>query len=70
MVGFGVYIIKSFFAPLAWAAILAFVTRPVNQRLISLYGARNTIAATISTILLIILLVVPVIFYLLICKEN
>jgi predicted PurR-regulated permease PerM len=70
MVGFGVYIIKSFFAPLAWAAILAFVTRPVNQRLISLCDARNTIAATISTILLIILLVVPVIFYLLICKEN
>lgn len=35
MVGFGVYIIKPFFAPLAWAAILAFVTRPVNQKLIS-----------------------------------
>jgi len=64
MVGFGVYIIKPFFASLAWATILAFVTRPVNQKLISLCCERNTIAATISTILLIVLLVVPVLFLL------
>ncbi|GDX39207.1 AI-2E family transporter [Methylocystaceae bacterium] len=64
MVGFGIYIIKPFFAPLAWAAILAFVTRPVNQKLISLCGTKHTVAATISTILLIFLLVVPVLFML------
>jgi predicted PurR-regulated permease PerM len=64
MVGFGIYVIKPFFAPLAWAAILAFVTDPAYRRILRLSGDKPSIAATIATVLLIVLLVVPVLFLL------
>jgi predicted PurR-regulated permease PerM len=64
MVGFGIYVIKPFMAPLAWAAILAFVTDPAYRRILRLSGDKPSIAATIATVLLIVLLVVPVLFLL------
>ena len=64
MVGAGIYVVRPFFAPLAWAAILAFVTEPAYRRILRASGGKATLAATIATVLLIVLLAVPVLFLL------
>ena len=58
--GLGFYVVKPFLAPLAWAAVLAYVTGPAYQRILRLLRNRSSLAATVSTLLLIIGLVVPV----------
>ncbi|WP_036264371.1 AI-2E family transporter [Methylocapsa aurea] len=60
VVGLGLFVVKPFLAPLAWAAILAYVTDPAHRRILRLSGDRPTLAATVTTLLLIIVLVVPV----------
>lgn len=60
VVGLGLFVIKPFLAPLAWAAILAFVTFPSYRRILKLSGDRPALAAMVATLLLIVILVVPV----------
>ena len=64
MVGLGYWVISPFLAPIAWAAILAFVTWPAYRRLRQPAEPRRSAAALIMTALLIILLVVPVLWML------
>jgi predicted PurR-regulated permease PerM len=64
MVGLGVLVVKPFLAPLAWAAILAFVTSPAYRRILRLSREKPSLAASITTTALLILLVVPVLFLL------
>jgi len=60
MIGLGAIVISPFWAPLAWAAILAHATDAPYRRSLRLCGQRRNLAAAISTILLIVLIVVPV----------
>lgn len=63
-VGLGFYVVKPFLAPLAWAAVLTYVTGPAYQRILRLFRNRSSLAAAVSTLLLILGLVVPVSFLL------
>lgn len=54
-------IIAPFLNLLIWGSILAIAFRPLHQRLAGLLGGRNTLAASIVSVLLIALLVVPVV---------
>jgi predicted PurR-regulated permease PerM len=56
----GYYVVKPFLAPLAWAAVLAYVTAPVYQRILCQLRNHSSLAATVSTLLLIIGLVAPI----------
>lgn len=52
-------IVEPFLVPLAWAAILSFVTWPAYQRLLTWTRGRATLAATLMTCLLAIVLIGP-----------
>src|SRR3989338_8944877 len=56
-------IFSSFFEPLFWACVLAFVFHPVFLRLKKIFGGHETPAALL-TVLLIILTVVPLLMIL------
>lgn len=60
MIGLGAIVISPFWAPLAWAAILAHATDATYRRILRLCGQRRNLAAAVTTILLIVLIVVPV----------
>lgn len=60
MIGLGAVVISPFWAPLAWAAILAHATDSAYRRSLHLCGQRRNLAAAVTTILLIVLIVVPV----------
>ena len=60
----GFFVVKPFLAPLAWAAVLAYVTAPAYQRILRVFGNRPSLAATVATLLLIVVLAVPVSFLL------
>ncbi len=59
---FQFYVIFSvFLVPLSWAALLALVFYPVNERLVTLLRGRQTVAAFLLTTLVIALVMVPTI---------
>lgn len=55
---------QALFAPLAWAAVLAYATAPAYQRILRAFGTRPSLAAAVATLLLIMVLAVPVSFLL------
>lgn len=59
---FQFYVIFSvFLGPLTWAALLALVFYPVNERLVTLLRGRYTVAAFLLTTLVILVVMVPTI---------
>jgi len=59
---FQFYVIFSvFLVPLTWAALLALVFYPINERLVPLLRGRHTVAAFLLTTLVILLVMVPTI---------
>jgi len=64
MVGLGFVVVKPFLTPVAWAAILAYVTGPYYMRIRRLCGNRPSLAATIATLVLMVVLIVPASFLL------
>src|SRR5690606_38527536 len=52
-------ILLPFLAAILWAAILAFATWPIYQRLARLVGGRPGLAATLMTLGIVLILVVP-----------
>lgn len=65
IIGLGFIVIRPFLASLAWAAILAFVTLPAHRRILRLFNKRPSLAAAVTTLLLIVILFVPASFLLL-----
>ena len=64
MVWLGFVVVKPFLTPVVWAAILAYVTGPYHVRMRRVCGNRPSLAATIATLVLMVVLVVPVSFLL------
>lgn len=64
IVGLGFFVIKPFLSPLGWAAMLAYVTAPLYRRILRLSRNRPALAASVTTILLIVVLLLPVSFLL------
>ena len=52
-------ILSPFLIPVAWAAILAFVTWPLRTRLLSLFGGRVNLTAAVMTFILAATLIGP-----------
>ena len=56
-------VVNSFLVPILWAAILAYATWPVYHRLLELLQGRANLAASIMTLLLTTLIVLPMIWF-------
>jgi predicted PurR-regulated permease PerM len=60
LIGLGVQVVRPFWAPLAWAGIIAYVASPVYRKILLLLKGRASLAATIATLLAIVLLLAPI----------
>ena len=52
-------VLQPFIVPVIWAGILAFVTWPLHERMVVWVGGRRAVAASIMTVLLSMLILVP-----------
>jgi len=64
MIGLGIQVVAPFWAPIAWAAILAYVTTPIYQRILRLLNGRPSLAAGVMTTVMLVILLVPASFLL------
>ena len=64
MIGLGIQVVAPFWAPIAWAAILAYVTTPIYQRILRLLNGRPSLAAGVMTTIMLVILLVPTSFLL------
>jgi predicted PurR-regulated permease PerM len=62
LIGGCFFVLRPFISALLWAVILSFSTWPVYQWLVKLLKGRKTLAATVMTVLLTAILVVPILF--------
>jgi predicted PurR-regulated permease PerM len=60
LLGLGYLVVRPFWAPLAWAAILAYLTTPIYRRILRLLEGRPSLAAGVATTLALAVLLVPV----------
>lgn len=54
-------VLKFFIIPVVWAAILAYITWPIYQRILNVFKQRANISALLMTLLLLIVIGVPLI---------
>ena len=59
LIGWSFRILDPFITPVIWAAILAVALYPLQQRLKKLLGNRGGLAATIITLLMLALIILP-----------
>src|SRR3989442_6389475 len=52
-------VLRPFLVPLAWAAILAFATWRISERVRHALGGRSALAAALMTALVVLLIVIP-----------
>jgi predicted PurR-regulated permease PerM len=64
MMGLGLQVVRPFLTPLAWAAILAYLTTPGYRRILRLLKGRPSLAAGLTATLVIVILLVPLLFLL------
>ena len=62
--GLTFWVLSPFFASLAWAGILAYVTWPVHQRLLNRFPARQNIVALVMTLGVAAMLLLPLVWVL------
>jgi len=55
-------VLRPFFAPLAWAGVLAYASWPLSERLRLRCGGRDTLAASLSTLLAALTLFAPLLW--------
>jgi len=63
-------ILSPFLIPVAWAAILAFVTWPLRTRLLSLFGGRVNLTAAVMTFILAATLIGPLAWLLVVLQSE
>jgi predicted PurR-regulated permease PerM len=63
-------VLQPFLVPLIWGAILAYVSWPANQRVLRIVGGRSSLAALITTVLVTLALVVPLIWLVLMLRVE
>lgn len=64
IVGLGFQVVRPFWAPLAWTAILAYLTTPIYRRILGQLKGRSSLAAGVATTLMVAIVLVPVSFLL------
>src|SRR6185369_11815495 len=63
-------VLRPFIVPLIWGAILAYVSWPLHQRMIRLVRGRVTLASLITTLLVTLAIVVPLIWLILLLRVE
>lgn len=63
-------VVQPFVVPVVWAAILAYVTWPLLERVRRLLGGRHTLAAAVMTLLLTMAFVLPTIWLALLLRTE
>jgi predicted PurR-regulated permease PerM len=63
-------VLQPFLVPLIWGAILAYVSWPANQRVLRLVRGRAALAALITTVLVTLALIVPLIWLVLMLRVE
>lgn len=56
------FVLQPFWTPLILAGVFAFLFQPMYQELLSVSGARPSLAALVTTIVILVLVIVPVTF--------
>jgi predicted PurR-regulated permease PerM len=65
LLALGYLVVRPFWAPLAWAAILAYLTSPIHRRILRLLKGRPSLAAGVATTLALAVVLAPLLFLLL-----
>jgi len=55
-------VLQPFIVPVIWAAILAYVTWPMHERLVPICGGRRVLAASLMTVLLSAAIILPIVW--------
>ncbi len=63
-------VLQPFIVPLIWGAILAYVSWPMHLRVLRMVGNRNTVASLISTLIVTVIIVVPLIWLVLMMRVE
>lgn len=63
-------VLRPFIVPLIWGAILAYVAWPMHVRVVALLGGRMSLAAILSTLVVTVAIVVPLIWLILMLRVE
>src|SRR5688500_19166682 len=63
-------VIQPFLVPLIWGAILAYVAWPAHLRFLKLFGGRVTLAASATTLVVTLIIVVPLVWMVLLLRVE
>ena len=63
-------VLQPFIVPVIWAAILAYVTWPMHERLVRLCSGRRALAALVMTFLLSAAIILPIFWFALLIKAE
>jgi predicted PurR-regulated permease PerM len=63
-------VLQPFIVPLIWGAILAYVSWPLNLRVLQLVRGRSSAAALITTLIVTVILVVPLVWLVLLLRVE
>ena len=63
-------VLQPFIVPLIWGAILAYVSWPMHLRILKLCGGRSSAASLVTTILVTIIIVVPLVWLIMLLRTE
>jgi predicted PurR-regulated permease PerM len=63
-------VLQPFIVPLIWGAILAYVSQPLNQRILRLVRGRAGVAALLTSVLVTLAIVVPLVWLILMVRTE
>src|SRR5688572_5411511 len=63
-------VLRPFVVPLIWGAILAYVAWPLHLRMLKLCRGRVTVASTLTTLLVTLVIVVPLVWMILLLRVE
>lgn len=63
-------VLRPFLVPLIWGAILAYVSWPANQRVLRWVGGRPGVAALVTTLLVTLAIIIPLIWLVLLLRVE
>lgn len=63
-------VLQPFIVPLIWGAILTYVSWPMHLRVLQACGGRNSLASLVSTIIVTVIIVVPLVWLILMLRVE
>lgn len=63
-------VLRPFIVPLIWGAILAYVSWPMHMRVLKMVGGRSNVASLITTLIVTVIIVVPLVWLVLLLRVE